>query len=210
MDREQGNFRNSPLAAEWGMTEPGKAEQPPMSNSSCIPGTVGMSKIISSGEESWPGIMSHCPGWVPSCQQGHVSHLGRQQPEQLLMLPLPRMGRCLVLEISERKCINRKETSYFVPSCSQIWWDQYIPWNLMKTWGQDKARLTPVICEPVKITCHRPVKWRHTHLKSISYFVVPGSVFPVLFLFLLLPPLGGASWMLSAWRSSAEMHCTSW
>lgn len=74
MDREQGNFRNSPLAAEWGMTEPGKAEQPPMSNSSCIPGTVGMSKIISSGEESWPGIMSHCPGWVPSCQQGHVPH----------------------------------------------------------------------------------------------------------------------------------------
>lgn len=87
---------------------------------------------------------------------------------------------------------------------------QYILWNLMKTWGQAEAGITPTTWKPLKITCHRPVKWRHRNLKVISYSVFPVTLFPLSFLFLLLPPLGGAGWMLLELCSSAETHCTSW
>lgn len=182
MEREQRNFPNAPLAAEGGSDRAWESR------------TTTHVKFQLHPRHCW-NEQSYFKWWRVMARLGPVLPARPQQPEQLLVLLLPRMGKYLMLEISRRKCINRKETSFFVPSCSQIWWDQGIFWNLMKTLGQAKAGLTPV-------------KWRHTNLKAISYSLAPGTVFPVSFL--LLPPLGGAGWMLSVWCSSAEIHCTSW
>ena len=112
-EREQGNFPDTILDAEWEIIEAAKAEHLPVSNSSCIPGTIGMSKVISSGEESRPGIVSTCLGCIPSCQQGQSLYSGRQQPDRLLMLPLPRTGRCLMPKVSGDKKIYKQKRDFF-------------------------------------------------------------------------------------------------
>lgn len=61
-EKKQGNFPDTILDVEGEITEAAKAKHLLVSNSSRIQDTVGISKVISSGEESWLGIVHHCLG----------------------------------------------------------------------------------------------------------------------------------------------------
>lgn len=105
-DRKRaGELSRTILDAEQEIREATKAEHLPVSNSGCIPGTVGMSKVISSGEESRPGVVSNCLGCISSCQQSQSLYPGWQQPHYVLVLLLPRTERCLMLKVSGDKKI---------------------------------------------------------------------------------------------------------
>lgn len=61
-ERKQGNVLGTILDVKQEITETAKAKHLPVSNSSCTQDTVGISKVISSGEKSWLGIVSSCSG----------------------------------------------------------------------------------------------------------------------------------------------------
>lgn len=79
-EMEERNVPDTILDGEWEITAAAQAKHLPVSNFSCIPGSSGMSKVISSDEESRLGIsiVSNSLGCTPSCQHGQSLY---QQPD---------------------------------------------------------------------------------------------------------------------------------